>query len=54
MVSQKAFVTNAIQGMFVSLAFAFLVLILSTQNIIISIYSILSIAGIVTSVVAVM
>lgn len=42
------------EGMLVSLAFALLVLIISTQNIIVSIFSVISIAGIVASVVSVM
>lgn len=40
--------------MTISLAFACVVLLLSTHNIIISIYSIISISGIVVSVVAIM
>lgn len=54
MKSEKEFVRNAVQGMVIALAFALVVLVLSTHNIIISFYSVLSITGIVVSVVSVM
>lgn len=54
MITEREFGDSAISGTIISLAFAFLVLILVTHNIIISIYSILTIGGIVLSVISVM
>jgi len=53
-ITQKTFVTGAIQGTFISLLFAFIVLILSTLNIMVATYAITSITCIVISVVALM
>jgi len=52
--TEKEFVNGAIQGTFISLTFAFIILIISTLNIVTATYSILSIAGIVISVVSLM
>lgn len=54
MITERAMVSNAIQGVLIAMAFAFVVLLFSTHNILISLYSILSISGIVASVMAVM
>lgn len=54
MASEAAFFTNAIQGMLISISVAFLVLVVSTTNIVIAFYSTLTIAGIVLSVVSTM
>ena len=52
--SEKAFVSNAVRGMIISGVFAFLVLALSTCNLIVSLYALLGVAGIIVSVVAIM
>jgi protein dispatched 1 len=54
LVTEKAFVSGAIQGTLISMLFAFLVLLFSTLNIMIALYSILSIGGIVVSAISVM
>eukprot|EP00828_Plagiopyla_frontata_P010430 TRINITY_DN15562_c0_g1_i6.p1 TRINITY_DN15562_c0_g1~~TRINITY_DN15562_c0_g1_i6.p1 ORF type:complete len:423 (-),score=18.49 TRINITY_DN15562_c0_g1_i6:171-1439(-) len=53
MASEKAFIKNAIQGLYLSGTFAFVVLLLFTQNIIITLFCLLSIAGIVCGVLAI-
>lgn len=53
MVTEKALVDNAIQGVLISLAFAFVVLVCTTYNIILAIYSVISIGSIVVSVIAI-
>ena len=52
--SEKAFVSNAVRGMVISGALAFLVLALSTCNLVVALFAMVGIAGIITSVVAVM
>jgi len=54
MESEKAFQQNAMQGVVISVSFAFIVLMLATLNIVVSILSIASIAFTVCSVVTVM
>lgn len=54
MPSQRAFLTNAVQGMMIAISFSFLVLLVATRNIFIAVYAIIAIAGIVVSVTAVM
>lgn len=54
METEKAFVSNALSGVGISLAFAFLILLLTTYNILMSLYSVLCIGGIVVSVISVM
>lgn len=54
MVTERAFVSSAISGMFISLLFAFIVLMCTTHNLLISLYSVFTIAGICGSVTAVM
>jgi hypothetical protein len=48
--SEKAFVTNAIQGIILALVFAFVIILVSTQNIINSIFSILCVGLVILSV----
>lgn len=52
--TEKAFVSNAVRGMVISGLLAFLVLILSTFNIVVASYAMLGIAGIIVSVVSLM
>ena len=52
--SEKAFVSNAVRGMIISGGLAFLVLALSTCNLLVSLYAMLGISGIIVSVVSVM
>lgn len=54
MKSERAFVTSAITGMTCAIGFAFLILIGSTGNIILSIMSIVSVSIVIVSVVAIM
>jgi protein dispatched 1 len=54
MASERAFVQGALQGIFTSIGFAFLVLILVSQNFYQTIFSILSIIGTVASIVSLM
>lgn len=54
LITEKEFVDGAVQGIMISMAFAFAVLLLSTLNIVVSIYAILSIGGIVISAIAIM
>jgi len=54
LITQKQFTDGAIQGTILSLAFAFIVLIISTLNILTAIYAITSISCIVISVIALM
>ena len=54
MVSERAFVSSAIQGIGISLAFAFIMLLVATRNIIIALESILCVAYTVVSVLAIM
>ena len=54
LITEKEFVDGAIQGTLTSMAFAFVVLLGSTLNIIVALYSILAIGGIVVSAIAVM
>ena len=49
-ISEKLFFSNAIQGIVIAITFSFLTLIFFTQNIVISLFSILSIAGVIGSV----
>lgn len=54
LVTEKEMVNSAVQGIIISLAFAYIVLTLSTLNIVISSYAILCISCIVVSVIAIM
>jgi len=54
MASENAFYTNAIQGMLISISAAFIILVISTTNIVIAFFSTITIAGIVLSVVSTM
>ncbi len=51
--SEKAFVSNAVLGMLMSGLLAFLVMVLSTFNVVVSVYAMIAIAGIIVSVVAI-
>ena len=53
-VTQRELVVGAVQGILISLIFAFTVLVLSTMNILIALYAIICIAGIIISVIATM
>ena len=53
-ITEKAFLNSAIRGMLISGGLAFIVLLLSTCNIIIAFYAILGIASVIVSVVSVM
>jgi protein dispatched 1 len=52
--SERAFVTNALQGMGIAVLFAFLILVFSTMNIFIALFATLSIAGIISCVLGLM
>jgi predicted RND superfamily exporter protein len=52
--SEDAFIRNAIQGIIISIAFAFIILLVATRNILQSVISILSVAQVILSVVAIM
>ena len=52
--TEKAFVSNAVRGMIISGVLAFLVLVLSTFNVVVASYAMLGIAGIIVSVVSLM
>ena len=54
MVTERAMVSNAMQGVLIAMVFSFIVLLFSTHNIYISLFSILSISGIVASVMSIM
>ena len=54
MASEKAFVSNAFQGVVIALPAAFMVLLLSTHNWIMSIFAIITIIGIILSAVMIM
>lgn len=54
MPSEKAFVRSALQGMGISIAFAFVILIFATQNIFLAILSILCVIIVILSVVTIM
>jgi hypothetical protein len=54
LVTEKEYVSNAIQGTLISILFAFLVLLFATLNIITTIYSVFCIGGIVLSAIAIM
>ena len=54
MVSERAMLRGAVQGILISITFAFIVLLISTMNILIALYSIFSITAIVVSVVCMM
>lgn len=53
MPSERAFVKNAIQGIIISIAFSFAVLLATSLNVIVSIYSVFSIIGVILSVMTV-
>ena len=53
MVLQQAFFSNAIQGLILSLAFAFSVLIVTTQNIVVAFFSVLTIGCLLASVISI-
>ena len=54
METERSFISNAVQGMLIALAFAFVILTLSTLNIIIALFSAFSIGAIMISVMAFM
>lgn len=54
MISENAFVSSAIQGIAISMSFAFLVLLGATMNIFLSLYSIFCVAYIVVTVLCIM
>ena len=54
MPSTQAFVDGAIQGIFIAMLFAFIILLIATQNLTQSIISISCVSGIIISVVAIM
>lgn len=54
MISEKALISSAINGIFISLIFSFIVLVLTSLNIIVSFFSVICITGIVLSVTACM
>mmetsp|Transcript_22675 Transcript_22675/g.26668 ORF Transcript_22675/g.26668 Transcript_22675/m.26668 type:complete len:133 (+) Transcript_22675:448-846(+) len=54
MVSELAFYEGAIQGMIVSVSLAFLIMLLATQNLFVTIYSIIAVMFIVAGVTAIM
>jgi len=54
MMTERAFLRGAIQGIIISITFAFVVLLFATFNLIVGVISILSIGFIVTSVISVM
>lgn len=54
MVSENAFVSSAIQGIAISMAFALVVLIGATMNILLAFYAIFAVAYIVVTVVSIM
>ena len=49
MASERAFMTSAIQGILIALPCAFIILLLSTKNWIISIFAVITIIGIVST-----
>jgi hypothetical protein len=53
MATNLAFLNNVLQGLYVSAAFSFLVLLLVTKNIVLSIYSVAFISCIMVSMMAV-
>lgn len=53
MVTEEAFVESALQGILISLVFAFAILIITTRNILISLYATYCVALTVLSVVAI-
>jgi hypothetical protein len=48
--TEKLFVTNAVQGLILSLVFASVVLLFATHNVILTLYSVLMIACVISSV----
>ena len=54
MVSEKEFFRSAIQGIIMSMIFSFLILIISTMNVVIGIYAMICISTIVLSMTALM
>lgn len=54
MITERELVESSINGIFISLGFALLTLIIFTFNIIISVYSVITISGIILSVIAIM
>jgi len=53
MPSESMFVQNAIQGIIIAVSFAFIILLISTGNVIVSIVSIFCVALVIVSIVAV-
>lgn len=53
MPTERAFVSNAIDGILISIAFSFIVLIITSMNILTSFYALLSIFGVIVSVILV-
>jgi predicted RND superfamily exporter protein len=54
MASERAFVTSAVQGIIIATVFSFLILLFATKNIILATISILCVAIVIISVVAIM
>jgi predicted RND superfamily exporter protein len=54
MVTERIFVTNAVQGLVLSIAFASVVLLFATHNILVTLYSVLMITCVISSVLGVM
>ena len=54
MASERAFVTSAVQGIIIAACFAFLILLFATKNIVLATISILCVAIVIISVVAIM
>lgn len=53
MPTEKAFVSNAVEGILISIGFSFIVLLLTSHNVITSLFSMLSIVGVICSVITV-
>ena len=54
MITEKAFVINAVHGLVMSLAFASVVILIATLNIFVTLYSVITIACVLSSVIGTM
>merc|ERR1712085_11502 len=54
MQSERAFLTSAVNGMACAICFSFVILLIATQNIILALLSIISVAVVIVSVVGIM
>lgn len=54
MISEKAFIRTAVQGILIAIGFSFFVLLFATQNLLLTVISVLCVAYVVVSVVAIM